>query len=67
MTWPLSDVTVMCLYKHSTTKPYVYFMGYVPCLLIFSPIPNCILIKMLRKFVPKGPIDNKPSIGLDDG
>ena len=27
----------------------------------------CILIKISLKFVPKGPIDNKHSIGLDNG
>ena len=27
----------------------------------------CILIKISLKCVPKGPINNKPSIGLDNG
>ena len=27
----------------------------------------CILIKISLRFTPKGPIDNKPSIGLDNG
>ena len=27
----------------------------------------CILIKIPLKFVPKCPVDNKPSIGLDNG
>ena len=34
---------------------------------IFVNEKFCILIKISPWFVPKGPIDNNPSIGLDNG
>ena len=34
---------------------------------IFVNEKFCILIEISLKFVPKGPIDNNPALGLDNG
>ena len=66
MRFPVSGFLIGNLKIGNLLLIFGYFTDDI-CRCIFVNEKFCILIKILLKFVPKGPIDNNLAFGLDNG